>query len=79
MRRPVSGFFTMRTLFQTIRPSYIALFKMPEPRFGLPSSVDGRQSRPRGGLTPSPEISRSSNTATTAAALRPAISRQSAI
>jgi hypothetical protein len=61
-RFPVSGFFTIRTLFQTMRPAYNSLKMMPMPRCALPLMVDAFQRVPRGGAIPSrlrsPAISR---------------------
>ena len=47
-RLPVSGFLTKRNRFQTIRPIYSSLLRMPLPRRRWPWIVLAAQSLPRG-------------------------------
>lgn len=58
----MSGFLAIRTLFQTIRPTYSSLKMMSAPRCPFPLIVDAFHRVPRGGSIPSrlssPAISR---------------------
>ena len=51
-RLPVSGFFTYRKRFHTMRPTYSSLFRIPVPRFAFPYRVLGLHLPPNGPATP---------------------------